>query len=356
MKKMLIFATETTITMTLLKKKIQTSFSTQLSLMVAAFVLVTSGVVVFLLVSFSKDFIRQERIDTTMQALENLALRIDNTLRQEEMTARLEKQQFRIGRQHIDQLIEANGSEESLRQSLPNAQLFITRRDSSRLDAYISGAESGYREMLYDDDKEVYVFTQPVGNRSYCLTAVCPVEDINNFSRVYRVLTIWSIGGLLVLLLILYFIIAYHLRPLHRLADAAQSIAGGNLDTQIPDTYQEHEAGRLQSSLKKMQQSLRTYIDEMQQKQATLSEHNAELQAAYDQAKAYEQKKAKFLHDMTERMAAPVDKVYTCTDTICNDYGKLSQADVEKLEASIMDGANEITELLDQLIKEPADA
>ena len=293
--------------MTLLKK-IQTSFSTQLSLMVAAFVLVTSGVVVFLLVSFSKDFIRQERIDTTMQALENLALRIDNTLRQEEMTARLEKQQFRIGRQHIAQLMDANGSEESLRQSLPNAQLFISRRDSSQLDAYITGAESGYREMLYDDDKEVYVFTQPVGNRSYCLTAVCPVEDINNFSRVYRVLTIWSIGGL------------------------------------------------LQSSLKKMQQSLRTYIDEMHQKQATLSEHNAELQAAYDQAKAYEQKKAKFLHDMTERMAAPVDKVYTCTDTICNDYGKLSQADVEKLEASIMDGANEITELLDQLIKEPADA
>lgn len=79
MKKMLIFATKTSITMTLLKKKIQTSFSTQLSLMVAAFVLVTSGVVVFLLVSFSKDFLRQERIDTTMQALENLALRIDNT-------------------------------------------------------------------------------------------------------------------------------------------------------------------------------------------------------------------------------------------------------------------------------------
>ena len=79
MKKMLIFATKTSITMTLLKKKIQTSFSTQLSLMIAAFVLVTSGVVVFLLVSFSKDFLRQERIDTTMQALENLALRIDNT-------------------------------------------------------------------------------------------------------------------------------------------------------------------------------------------------------------------------------------------------------------------------------------
>lgn len=341
--------------MTLLKK-IQTSFTTQLSLLVAVFVLVTSGIVLFLLASFSEDVIRQERIDTTMQALENMVLRIDNTLRQEEMTARLEKQPFRIGRQYVARLIDANGSEESIRQSLPNAQLFITRRDSSRLDAFIIGAKSGFREMVYDDDKDVYVFTQAIGKRPYCLTVMCPAEDIKNFSRMHRVLLFWSLGSLLLLLFVLYLIIANHLRPLHWLADAAQRIAEGNLDTQIPDTRHEHEAGRLQSSLKKMQQSLRVYIDEMQQKQATLSAQNAELQAAYDQAKAYEQKKAKFLHDMTERMAAPVEQVCTSTDTICNDYGELSQADVDKLEASIMAGTKEITELLDQLIKEPADA
>ena len=111
---MLIFATETSITMTLLKK-IQTSFSTQLSLLVASIVLVTSGVVIFLLVSFSKDVIRQERIDTTMQALENMVLRIDNMLRQEEMSARLEKQPISVGRRRIQRLIDDNGLEESLR-------------------------------------------------------------------------------------------------------------------------------------------------------------------------------------------------------------------------------------------------
>ena len=71
-------------------QKIRTSFSTQLSLWVAGFVVVTSGVVIFLLVSFLKDVIRDETIDTTLQVLENTALRIDNTLRQSEMTARLE--------------------------------------------------------------------------------------------------------------------------------------------------------------------------------------------------------------------------------------------------------------------------
>lgn len=351
---MSIFATKTTTAMTLLKK-IQTSFSTQLSLLVAVFVLVTSGIVIFLLASFSEDGIRQEKIDTTLQALENTVLRIDNTLRQEEMTARLEKHRISVNRELIDRLIEESGSQELLKQSLPHVHLFVTLRDSSQLDAYITGAESGYRQLMYDD-KEIYIFTQPVSNREYCLTAVCPAEDIYNYSRMYRVLLFWSIGGVLVLLYVLYLIIASHLRPLHVLADTAQRISEGNLDTLIPDSHHEHEASRLQSSLKKMQQSLKAYIAEMQQKQATLSSQNAELQAAYDHAKVYEQKKAKFLHDMTERMAAPVGQVCSSTDFICSNYGKLSQADVDKLEANIMDGTREIIELLDQLIKEPADA
>lgn len=95
-------------------QKIRTSFSTQLSLWVAGFVLVTSGVVVFLLVSFSEGVIRDETIDATLQALENTALRIDNTLRQSEMTARLEGERFRVGRSRVERLIEESGSQEQL--------------------------------------------------------------------------------------------------------------------------------------------------------------------------------------------------------------------------------------------------
>ena len=79
-------------------QKIRTSFSTQLTLWVAGFVTVTLGVVIFLLARFSEDVIRDETIDTTQQALENTALRIDNTLRQAEITARLEKKQLQTNR------------------------------------------------------------------------------------------------------------------------------------------------------------------------------------------------------------------------------------------------------------------
>ncbi|MBO7045422.1 MAG: HAMP domain-containing protein [Prevotella sp.] len=336
-------------------QKIRTSFSAQLSLWVAGFVIVISTVVIILLTRFSEDVIRDETIDTTLQALENTALRIDNTLRQSEITARLENQRLRVNRSRIERLIEESGSLEQLRKSLPNAQLFVTRRDSSQLDLFITGGEKSYRQLMYDEN-EVYIFSQALGERQFCIAAVCPAEDIySRFSRMHQVLLVWGIGGILVLLVVLYLIIARHLRPLHQLADAAQSIAGGNLGTPIPESHHEHETGRLQSNLKKMQRSLRAYMEEMQQKQTTLSRQNAELQAAYGEAQAYETMKAKFLTEMTAKMAAPVEQVCHSTKDICRNYATLSKADMTALQTDITNGTNTIVELLDQLIIEPAE-
>lgn len=334
-------------------QKIRTSFTTQLSLWVAGFVLLISGVVIFLLASFSEDVIRDETIDATMQALENTALRIDNTLRQTEMTARLEHQRVRLDRSRIDQLIDENGLLARLQQSLPHAQLYVTRRDSSQFDAYITGGAAGYRQLVYGG-KEIYIFSQPISDRQFCLVAVCPVEDIyGKFSRMRWMLLSWGIGAVLILLYILHFVIALHLRPLHRIADSAQAIAEGNLNTRIPDTRHQDETGRLQNSLSLMQRRMAAYMDEMQQKQAMLNRQHAELQATYNEAKAYEQKKARFLHDLTERMATPVELLCRSTDTICRNYPNLSKHDMSTLQADIMQGSETITELLDQLTKDP---
>ena len=67
--------------------KVRTSFTTQLTLWVTSLVTVISTVVIGLLAMFSQDVIFDETVDTTLQALENTALQIDNTLRQKEMSA-----------------------------------------------------------------------------------------------------------------------------------------------------------------------------------------------------------------------------------------------------------------------------
>lgn len=341
--------------MTLIQK-IRTSFSTQLSLWVAGFVLVISGVVIFLLARFSEDVIRDESIDTTMQVLENTALRIDNTLRQTEMMARLEHQQLSVNSSHIEQLIEENGLLATLQHTLPHAQLYVTLRDSSHFDSYITGGASGYRQLKYGDN-DIYVFSQPLGERSFCLVAVSPAQDIyGRYGQMRWILFSWSIATILFLLYILYLVIGIHLRPLHRLADSAQAIAQGNLNTPIPDTPYIDETGRLQNSLSLMQRRLAAYMDEMHQKQETLNHQHAELQAAYDEAKNFEQKKVRFLHDMTDRMAVPVELLCRSTDTICRDYHHLSKDDMTALQTDIMQSSETITQLLDQLIKDPTDS
>lgn len=334
--------------------KIRTSFSTQLSLWVAGFVLAISSLVIALLTIFSEDVIHDETIDATIQALENTALRIDNSLRQTEMMARLENQQLRINRSRIEKLIEESGSLAMLQNSLPNVQLYVIRRDSSQFDAYITGGTGGYQQVM-SDNQDIYIFTQPLGNRVYSLAAVCPAQDIyGKYARMQWILLSWSIVTIIVLLYILYIVIARHLRPLHRLADAAQTIAQGNLDTPIPDTHHRDETGRLQNSLSRMQQALKAYMTEMKRKQAKLNRQHAQLQATYDEAEAYEKKKANFLRNMTQRMAPHVDDLCQTTDTLCRDYPQLSKTDMDSLQTDIMQSSESIIQLLDQLIQDPA--
>lgn len=339
--------------MTLLQK-IRTSYTTQLSLWVAGFVLTISGVVILLLAGFSQDVISDESIDNTMQTLENTALHIDNTLRQMEMTARLEKKELHINRSRIEQLIEDNGLLNKISQTLPHAQLHVTRRDSSQFDAFITGKTSGYRKMSYDD-QEIYIFSQPLGKRNYNLVATCPSKDIHReYTQMQWGMFSWSIATILILLIVLYYIIAYHLRPLNTLADSAQAIAKGHLDTPIGNTHHPDETGRLQKSLQLMQRKMVAYMDEMHQKRDMLNQQNAKLQAAYEEAKNYEENKAKFIHNMTERMATPVEQLCRSTETICRDYQNLSKDDMTKLQTDITQDCETIIALLDQLIKDPS--
>ena len=344
-------------------QKVRTSFTTQLTLWVASLVTVISVVVVGLLAMFSQDVLFDETMDTTLQAMETTALRIDNTLRQNEMSARLEGGQVRVNRAAIDRLIEENGCLAKLHQTLPNAELYVTRRDSTQLGIFIAGEESGYRRMEHEG-REMFIFTQPLGDRPFVLTAVCPADYIyGRYSRMQWFLLLRGVGGVLILLFVLNLVVGRHLRPLHWLADSAQGIANGDLDTPIADTRREDESGRLQNSLAKMRQSLKAYMTEMQQKQAMLSSQNVELKTAYDEVQAYEEKKMNFVRDMTTQMAKPVESLCQQAERICHDATSMTKAaharpkvkeEMAQRQLVIMKDSETITQLLDKLMKETA--
>lgn len=313
------------------KEKILTSFTTQLTLWVASFVLVISCIVIFLLGRYSQNVIHGETVDAVRQLLANAALQCDNRMRQAEISAHYGKLTLTTDRDMIEQLVEQNRYVSTFQQLVPNAVLKVVESQ---------GASAS------DDN---YTFYRPIGQRTWGLQITCPKSDISaKYWRMWSILLFWGGVGFAVLFVILYTVVARHLRPLHLLADMAQNIADGNA-TPIPDVHQEHESGRLQTSLKKMQLSLNAYMDEMQRKQAKLSEQNAELKAAYGEAQAYEDMKARFLTDMTAQMAEPVEKLCQCSEAICRDYNTMTKADMARRQMDIMQSTETLTRLLDLL-------
>ncbi len=311
------------------------------------FITIIFAIVVTLLARFSQGVIRDESMDSTRQTLENMALRINNFLRLSELTASLNNKPLTVDKALIERLLRESNYRVTISQSLPHARLYVVDMATDSL------ASPTPSNIFF----QVPVAQNVSSQDRYRLVIDGPAKDIySNYSGEQMLLIVTSIVGMLILFYTLYLVIAHHLRPLHRLADAAQHIANGHLDAPIPDSRQIDEIGQLQNSLSKMQRSLTAYMDEMQQKQAELNRQNRELQAAYDEAKDYERLKASFLHDMTGRMTSPVETVCRHTETICSNYMSLNTAQMAKLQIDILSATDTITQLLDQLISSTSSA
>ena len=319
-------------------RKIRRSFTTQLTIWVGGGVLLISAVVILLLARFSQEVIRDESIEITQQALENMAVRINNGLRQADISAQLEHRTFTVDKPMIEKMIEENNQLTAIKQSLPHAQIYVTESKAAEKD-----------ESSLQKDQQNYIFRESIYGRQFSIVAVCPIHDLfGKYSDIQKFLVMWGIIGVMILLIILWKVIAYHLHPLHHLADSAQLIADGHLNEPIPDTNHKDEIGQLQNSLSKMQLSLAEYMDEMRQKQDTLNRQNARLEEAYSEAQEYERMKDRFLHDMTNQMTKPVEVVCQNTYSICADYKNLSKADMAKRHIDILEATEKITQLLDQ--------
>ena len=309
----------------------------RLNLLTTGFVLAISLVVLLLLSRYTKEVIRDESVDITHQTLENIAQRIDNKLQLTDMTANLEQQTVNIDKTTIEKLIREGNYILALNQKLPNARLMVADNATT--------VKHDYRIEQHDGQRQ-YVFYQPVYNGRYGLVITFPVEDIySRFTDMQIKLFGWGVSGILVLLIVLWWVIDHHLRPLHLLADSAQRINDGHLDETIPDSRQIDEIGQLQNSLSKMQLSLAAYMTKMK-----LNRQIDALQMAYSEAQAYENLKAKFQNDMTNQMTTPVDTLCRHTDTICHHYQNLSSEKMTQLQVEIESATEAIVRLLDKLL------
>lgn len=273
-------------------------------------------------------------------------------------------------------VLDAQASPNSYSTLLGKDGSFLVHPDSTRLgmrsafsdvdftekeatEAMISG-ETGYKHVEIQG-KHYYVFYKPfvrsavpgryVEDLGWSIGMVYSEDDIfGDYNNLLYSVIIITVVGLLLLLVFCRIFIHRQLLPLRMLAKSAQRIAEGHYDETIPNSWHRDEVGRLQNHFQQMQQSLAVRVGEMEQLTETLEERGEMLQATYEQARAADRMKTNFLHNMTNQMMSPVNKICTNVKTIHQKFGELQEDTFDNLTDEILHRGEKITDLLNQLI------
>ena len=211
--------------------------------------------------------------------------------------------------------------------------------------------ETGHMVLEYDGET-CHVFYRPFKNTGWSVAIVIPEDDIFAPYQRLKSTTLWiSSVGLLLLLFFSLVTIRNGLKPLKQLAETTRHIAQGKFSATAVKSQRIDEIGQLQRSFTKMQQSLDNYINELRSETNTLEKRNKELQEAYEHVREEERMKTAILHNMPDKMALPVAEISKAANQVCGQQHDKNVPDISEVTKKMQDHANQITILLDEMIK-----
>jgi len=232
-------------------------------------------------------------------------------------------------------------------------ELGATQADSS-VSAVIRrmmAGETGYERVCLDG-KNYFVFFKPYEDAGWRTAIVCPEDDIfGPYHRMWFYVVLVSLIGLSMLLAFCFLITRRQLQPLDDLALLVQHMADGNFNEPIAQSRWKDEIGQLQNSFRLMQQSLAAYIKENERVSAMLKDRNEILQKAYQQIMEADRVKMAFLHNVTDRIVPPIERIKEDSDNLIVNFQNLSQEEIARLVDEIDKDSAIVTDLLDQLIE-----
>lgn len=214
--------------------------------------------------------------------------------------------------------------------------------DASETDAAkeMLAGKKGMREFR-KEGRNWFVFYKPLervgwegwtkGVAEWSAGVVCPEDDIlgKNNTLLYQVVAI-AIVGILLFFLLCSWIIRMQLKPMKKLAESAEHIAGGDFSEMLPPTDRLDEIGLLQKQFRKMQHSLRSRLTELEEETERLHQQGDMLRTAYDKTLENDVMKTSFQHYMTNQMLEPIQAIHSSVTTLCNNVHDSGKDELDK--------------------------
>ena len=156
---------------------------------------------------------------------------------------------------------------DSLRMLNDNFFLHLSENNDSLSLHVIDDIKNGARgeSKAIVDGREVYIYYDPLRHTDWTMAIIVPrrIEHVLISTWTY-LQSAFILLALLCIYLVCYFAIRRTTKPLHALAKSAEEVAKGRFDVPLPKTRHRDEIALLRDSFENMQQSLGTYVEQLQ--------------------------------------------------------------------------------------------
>lgn len=258
----------------------------------------------------------------------------------------------------------------------PEAAEEMLEADKARLQ-YALDAKAAIRngEMYISGSKNFYTIYMPIrfsdATKPWSVVVSVPMGEVLKAAYdVRNYVLVLSLIAVSVIACILYLIARSVTRPVLVLAGAAKTFGEGNFDVEVPQSRGNSEIAVLARAFRVMAEKinelvkkLQNYAKELEEKNDSLNQLNAQLVVAKEQAEASNRAKSDFLSNMSHEMRTPLNAVIgmTAIGKAASDAGKkdyafgriesasthllgvvsdildMSKIEANKLELSVMD-------------------
>ena len=254
---------------------------------------------------------------------------------------------------HTIGVISADLSQRKLSQILsqehlyPNAYFFMTG-ESGQIIA--SGSDQANIEDLTRTDCLVVSMILPSSN--WKLSYICPNKDIfKGYYQLIYIIVSLIIFGLMLMLVLSYFVVNRSVSPIKVLANQAQRIAAGQFDGHFYHSRRIDEAGQLQNSFVSMQESIANYVSDLKRVKRETEQQIQELIIAKSKAEEADRKKSAFIQDLSHQIRTPLNIIGGFTQILRDQHGVMEKADMEIITHDIIQNSYTITNIIDNWMK-----
>ncbi len=173
---------------------------------------------------------------------------------------------------------------------------------------------------------------QPVPETKWCLAMIIPDREIlQTYYRLANIMVPLIVFGLMIILLVSWWIVAHAIKPLNQLLVQSKGIADGKYEGLIPHTKRQDAVGRLQNSFATMQESLNRHVGEIKNAAAETKRSNEEIVKATKLAEDADRQKTLFIQNVTHQVRTPLNIIMGFAQVLRTSLKEIPDNELKKI-------------------------